>query len=367
MDEITRLKNLSNFPFEQLENKCKLVPNVKNEYSFIYQKYVLDNDHNLFVKKDDNQFTFNLSINNFRDNIKSVIIICSKDGSTILEHTLKKLEEFETSKDHDILLVDDRSVSKDIYNLANKYGASYIRIDNELDIFNYSVINNIAAIYAKKFGKTLLIFHNNDMWPSSPETLKNLVNKHEKYKSNITGCRLLYPTKKSYEDLGKPVHLLNEKLEQIYDTIQHGGIFFTRMSHALSGISRKNRIVFRPQHLFRFYEKNYFFSTKDQPCFAITGALQIINISDFIEIGGLNICLASSFQDIDLCIKALEKQMTVYYVGSEYMYHAESITNAKENITKKPELITDNIIWDILWEKRLMYLLDIDNDNKKYL
>jgi GT2 family glycosyltransferase len=271
---------------------------------------------------------------------KNCIIICSKDNSHILKYCLNKIKENNIDQYNDILLVDDRSVSKDILNLSDEFSTSYLRIENTSNIFNYSMINNIAAMFACNRNKELLIFYNNDLWPENENTLPNIIEKHKQSKASITGCRLVYPQKKHYEELGKPQHLLSEHMDMLYNTIQHGGIFFYPVqNHKYPG----------PRHLWRFYEKNTPMATYNTSCFAVTGALHVINTKDFFDIKGLPISMGISFQDIAICIEACLNNKTVYYVGSEYMYHGESLTNVVEKTNSCSEQTSDFIFWQYLY------------------
>jgi len=305
-------------------------------------------------------FTFYCSRDRFRTNIKSLIIICSKDNGKILDHTLDILKQYNVNDSYDILLVDDRSVSNDIIELSDKYKTSYIKIFNDRDIFNYSVINNIAACYGKHYNKELLIFYNNDLWPSSPSTIDSLVKKHYDNQSDISGCRLIYPTQEEYERLGKPNHLLSDHLDKIYGSIQHGGIHFILREGTFLDSNRKyygDHVVLAPNHLWRFYDKDTKLANSDSLCYAVTGAIQIIKTDIFISLNGFDDGLCTAFQDIDLCLKAVEKNLSVNYFGSEYMIHAESLTQAIEQTNYQKTISSDNILWDIKWGTKLPYLL----------
>ena len=296
-----------------------------------------------------NNTTFSLVRNKFSKH-ENCIIICSKDYGSILSYCLNKIKDFGIDKDYDILLVDDRSATEEILLLSDKFNTSYLRVDNSNDIFSYSLINNIAAMYCANIGKKRLIFYNNDLWPDKKETLPNLVNKHIKNQSCITGCRLLYPTEKEYDNLGRPQHILKEYIDKLYDTIQHGGIFFVQGGFgALS-----------PSHLWRYYNKNTTMACVDSRCFAVTGAIQIIDTEDFLSLKGFNIGLTAAFQDISLCIEACKKDKAVFYIGSEYMYHAESLTIVNENITDKTNgLVSDNLLWAIMYSKQLPLIIGL--------
>lgn len=316
---------------------------------------VLDSN-NIHCNIVEDNFTFCLHKNRFRDNVDICFIICSKDNGKILDYTLNILQTYNIDKKYDILLVDDRSQTSDILNLSDKYNTSYLKISNNNDIFNYSVINNIAATYANHFGKQLVIFYNNDLWPSSDETIDNLIRKHIENKSDISGCKLLYPSKEMYDEIGKPTHILEPYLDQIHNTIQHGGIHFILKPALFLDSSRKYygpNIVLAPSHSWRFFDPDTPMASFDTKCFAVTGAIQIVNINKFIELNGFNNGLCTAFQDIDLCIKAIENNNSVYYFGSEYMYHAESLTQAIEQNNYNKNIDSDNIMWELLWHTKL--------------
>jgi GT2 family glycosyltransferase len=305
-------------------------------------------------------YTFSLVRNRFRDNITNLIVICSKDNAHILDYTLKILEQYHIRDNYDILLVDDRSISNDILSLSDKYNTSYIHIENDANIFNYSNINNIAALYAQRYNKELILFYNNDLWPTSIDTIDSLVDKHKINKSGISGCKLLYPTQQAYEDLGKPQHVLSEYLDKIYNTIQHGGIYFMmrKSSYIDQNIPYHGpHLVFAPAHLWRFYDPDTPLACFDSRCYAVTGAIQIINTNTFISLNGFNTSLCAAYQDIDLCLKAVETNLSVYYLGSESMYHAESLTQAIEKNNYDRVINSDNILWDMLWGRKLPNLL----------
>lgn len=331
------------FPFENLLKSSSFKTNYTNTWEL--NDITFDETKDAWqLKYITNSFSACLLRNNFTDNDK-VIIICTKDNGNVLDYSLSHLIKTTDIDKYDILLVDDRSSDDTILNLSEKYNTSYLKLNNSRNRFNYSAINNIAATYAKAYDKKLVLFYNSDLWPENSETLSNLVNKHYEYNSSITGCKLLYPSYLDYENIGKPNHLLGKDLSKYYNTIQHGGIsFISRRSYV-----KENCVCLAPVHTWRFYNRSHALANVDTRCFAVTGAIQIMNLNEFIELGGLNMALSTSFQDIDLCIRALNKDKPVYYIGTETMYHAESITSCKENITKNKEFTFDHIIWDMYW------------------
>lgn len=346
------------FPFIELANNSKFVLNHYN--NFIFQQIVFKvQDKQLDYTIYDNHKRFGLLRNRFNDNHKNIFIICSKNNGHILEYCLKKLRS-SVNIEYDILLVDDGSESNDILKLSDLFETSYLRIDSNNDIFNYSIINNIAVSYANFFNKKTIIFYNNDLWPSSPDSLYNLLSKHHTYQSDISGCRLLYPKEQDYIDIGKPQHILQDSISKIYNTIQHGGIHFITQKQ----IDKQE--AYYPDHTWRFYPHNTSLANIDIRCIATTGAIQIINIDTFYKLNGFNHSLSGGFQDIDLCVKAIGKNLSNYYIGSESMYHAESLSITKHKSTNREIIsISDYILWGLLWQEKLPRLLGYGNHKKK--
>lgn len=351
-----------NFPFDQLVN-FNLIENQEHYIDIVKPLFSKVDSQNLGYTIDNIKFTFNLKRQKFSDH-ESVIIICSKNNGHILDHALTKLDSTKDLYQHDILLIDDRSDSDEILQISEKFNTSYLRVDNSSNSFNYSVINNIGAAYAKYHNKDLIIFYNNDLWPANEESLSNIIAKHKIYKSDLTGAKLIYPLKSDYEQLGKPPHVLDQYLEKLYNTIQHGGIHFGVKQSSFTDKRRtylSHDIVLAPYHSWRFYENNEIMASYDTRCFAVTGALHIIDTNKFIDIGGLNCTMSTSFQDIDLCVRMLQKKHSIHYIGSESMYHAESITHHNEKVTQTKDFISDNIMWDYTYGLSLPTILGLQH------
>jgi len=343
--------NYNTFPFKEIISNIPINENCVKNYSLKHHLFYITNNKVLY-KILYNEYKVQFSRNRLSDK-KSLVIICGKDAKKLMHHCLYRIKMNNINNDHDILIIDDRSTSSDLLELSDKYQVSYLRIDNTLDIFNYSILNNIGSTVASYFDKELIIFYNNDLWPSTKNSLPNIIDKHFKYNSDITGCKLIYPSKKDYSNIGKINHVLGKNLEKAYSTIQHGGIFFDYVR----SMSNNQKPSLKPGHLWRFYSNDHFLASKDSPCYAVTGALQVVNTQSFLNIGGFNGDMASAFQDIDLCIKALKHKMSIYYIGSESMLHAESITNHSEQQKDNRFLISDNILWELLWNNKIHSLL----------
>ena len=277
---------------------------------------------------------------------ENIITICTKGMEDELTFVLNKINDYKIQEDSDILVVADRPTNDNIKTICKQKKASYLKITNSLNEFNYSVINNIAATYAKILKFKTITFWNNDLWPASETSFQNILIKHKELNSSITGTRLVYPKKEIYQKVFKRKNLINSK-EDRFETIQHAGVGFYDQESIYKGSTFPMTF-----HMFRFQKKDKDKSTEDLKNIAVTGALQIINLNDFIsKIKGFKPYLATSFQDIDLCLNAiLAQKLDVNYIGSEYMFHAESITVNKENHIGSNRSKSDQILYQATWK-----------------
>lgn len=335
------------FPFPEISGSI-----LKNTNSFSVDlnksSWSIDIDFNITVTGETHRYDVDFKLNKFNHLNRLAIVVCVKDNPNILNFCLDNLQKCRINKYCDILIIDDRSKDDSNLELAKKYNCSYIKVNNSADIFNYSNLNNIAAAYCNFFEKQKMICWNSDMWTDNPDTFLKILDCHHFANSSITGTRLIYPPKEQYENIfGSYKHVLGDSMDKYYNTIQHGGIVYVPSNSLL----KKNHLTLLPFHQWRFWNKDYYMANLDIPCVAVTGALHVLNLADFISLGGYNMSLASSFQDIDLCQRAIQKGKTVLYAGSQQLYHAETITNNSEGNLKKPTMVSDRILYEYIWWK----------------
>lgn len=76
--------------------------------------------------------------------------------------------------------------------------------------------------------------------------------------------------------------------------------------------------------------------------------------------GGYHCALSTAFQDIELCQRAIEQDKSVYYIGSEKIYHAETITNNDgKNYGKSLASVSDALLYDLMWQPKMTNLLGL--------
>lgn len=278
------------------------------------------------------------------DSLKPVILICTKNNSDLLKLTIQNLQKNNIDKKCNIIITDDRS-TEDIKQIVLQNKFSYLRIDNEKG-FNFSMLNNIPAFLSHKMGCKEIILWNSDLWCVKEQYFDVLLEKHRLNNSTVSGTKLVYPPKElslNKDDINKDFKQIKEWRE----TIQFGGS--TWMPTTIVTLS--------PMHAYRFKKIQDNRVNCDKGETFVTGALQIINLEWFINNGGLNPSLSKNFQDVDLCLRAIEQDKLVNYFGKDiFFYHDESYSI---NQTKKHDLqlFSDNILFAKIWNTKLQSLV----------
>ena len=277
---------------------------------------------------------------------KPTIIIPIKDDVTLLSATLSNLTKNKVKDLCNIIVVDDRSGSYKIKILTEGFNLSYLRVDNPKG-FNFSMLNNIAALASKITGTQELILWNSDLWDSGNGYLQTLLNKHRENKSVISGTRLIYPPKSISFQNEEEFKKSFEGIEDWYEKIQFGGSIWIKDSNI-------NALI--PIHHRRFRDKDDLFANCDKVETFITGAFQILEKEWFFSVGGLNPSLAKNTQDVDICLKALENNRNVFYFGKEFFYHDESIVMTKEGKMDK-QMYSDHLLFARIWNGKTESLI----------
>ena len=283
------------------------------------------------------------------------VVIPIRNNIELIKHT------FENFKSHDffghcnIILVDDRS-EENLEDVSTQYGVNYLRVDNSKG-FNFSMLNNIAALIAHKLGGKELILWNSDLWLADIKHFHKFLKKHRNSNSTISGSKLLYPIESlhSGDSVNIKEHFPDKTEGRYKGTVQFGG---TRWVFGESGVPMKPMYI--PMHYKRFADK-------DNPCVNcdtgtefVTGALQIINLDWFIKVGGLNPSLSKIFQDTDLCLRAIQAGLKVMYFGKNiHFYHDESYNHFSNNNEPKidKQFVSDNVLFTKIWANKIPSLI----------
>lgn len=287
------------------------------------------------------------------DHSKPTIILPIRDNLQLLKITLKNFQENRLTSYCNVIVVDDRS-EEPIDKLVLKNNLSYLRVDNQRG-FNFSMLNNIASKICHSLGVQTVLFWNADLWCAKEEWFVEVLSRHHDHSSSVSGTKLLYP----------PLHLSLNKEE---DTININKHFSSMAGHwretiqfgGISWVISNGPIRTSPVHHRRFATNDDHQANADKPQSAVTGALQIWNLNDFINLGGFNPSMANVFQDIDICLRALESGKKVYYFGKDiYFYHDESAVheNTKGHNKTNHQFQSDHVLFGKIWNDKIQGLV----------
>lgn len=233
------------------------------------------------------------------------IIIPTKNLGDILDKCLSSIFELTTYTNFEIIIVNNGSTEKETIDVFEKWvekHPSQIKILT-IDIpFNYSKLNNLAA---KEANGDYIVLLNNDIEVISSNWLNEMLGYAQRQNTGAVGAKLLYPD----------------------NTIQHAGVIM-----GLGGIAG---------HAFRTHlrkDPGYFGALLvNRNTAVVTAACLMVEKKKYEEVGGLEEELSVAFNDVDFCLKLLEKGYRNVNLSSIELYHHESKTRGAEDTREKKE------------------------------
>lgn len=232
------------------------------------------------------------------------VIIANKDHRDDLMRCVESLEQESEYKNLEILIVENNSVSEEIFAYYDQVQRQYdnVRVLRYEKEFNYADIQNYAAVRAK--GDYLLLL-NNDTWLERPESIREMLGYCMRDEVGIVGAKLLYPD----------------------DTIQHAGVIVGLggvADHAFTGMDKDE-----PGYCCR--------ALCAQEYSAVTAACLVVKKSVYNAVGGMDVELKVAFNDVDFCLRVKEAGHKIIYNPFAVWYHDESKTRGAEDTPEKIE------------------------------
>ena len=284
---------------------------------------------------------------------KICIIIPSRNNGELLQFTLKNLFENKINELCNIFVIDDRS-NEDYSKLLENFENVFLARVDTANGFSYSTLCNTGAFLAYKLNFKKIIFWNNDLWVESKNYLEQLIFQAENDNATIAGSKLLYPkiSVNSSDDSENIKKYFPDMIDGRWrGTVQFGGDAWLRFD--------RTPLVLSPVHNKRFSNKENIFVNCNRPASFVTGALQLIDLHWFIINGGFNCSLKKQFQDVDLCLRALQQNKIVMYYGKDiFFWHDESLSFEKEKENKNDsQTISDHFLFAKIWNEKLAKML----------
>jgi GT2 family glycosyltransferase len=222
------------------------------------------------------------------------IIIPTRDKVKLLRRCIRSIRQKSTYNHYEIIVVDNCSTKSETARyLAEMSADPSFRVLSFNEPFNYSRLNNVAA---KEARGDFLLFLNNDTEVISPDWLEEMLGHAQRPEVGAVGAKLLFPN----------------------GTIQHGGVIV-----GLGGVAG---------HAFygmRGSEQGYMgLATVTRNCTAVTAACLMTRRSIFEEVGGFDEKLDVAYNDVDFCLKMIQRGYYIVYTPHAVLRHYESASRS---------------------------------------
>ena len=232
------------------------------------------------------------------------IVIPFKDKPELLEMCLGSILEKSTYNNFEIIGISNNSEEEETFMqmkvLEDKDKRVHFYEYNEP--FNYSAVNNYAVNNFVKGEHVILL--NNDIEIISPEWIESMLEFSQKPDIGAVGAKLYYPD----------------------DTVQHAGVVI--------GIGDSAGHIHR-----HFQKKSSGYHDRlsiIQNYSAVTAACLMVKTALYHEMKGLNEDdLKVAFNDVDFCLRIMEKGYRNVYTPFTEAYHYESISRGYEDSSEK--------------------------------
>ena len=225
---------------------------------------------------------------------KVSIIIPTKDQANLLKTALTSIIERTQYPNYEIILLNNNSTTPEFFELVKHFtelhGDKFKCYDATFP-FNFSKLMNFGA--AKSSGKYLLLL-NNDVEVIHGDWMTEMVSFAQREYTGAVGAKLLYPD----------------------NTIQHAGVIVGM------GGAAAHAFAHMPKHHSGYF--NYLVSLNNYS--SLTGACLMCRKSVFDQVQGFDERLSVEYNDIDFCLKMVEKGYFNVYVPDVQLYHHESAT-----------------------------------------
>ena len=202
-------------------------------------------------------------------------------------------------KNYEIIIVDNETTDPKTLHYFDmlEQSHSHIHVIPYHEAFNYSAINNYAV---KKARGEIIGLINNDVEVISQHWLTEMVQHAVRPEIGAVGAKLYYDN----------------------DTIQHAGVIL-----GIGGVAGHAHKYFKRE------EHGYFSRLKIiQNCSAVTGACLVVRKELYEAVGGLDEAhLKVAFNDVDLCLKIMQKGYRNIWTPYVELYHHESVSRGAED------------------------------------
>ncbi|WHZ19784.1 MAG: Glycosyl transferase, group 2 family [Rhodanobacteraceae bacterium] len=220
------------------------------------------------------------------------LIIPTRDRVGLLRACVESILTKTTYPDFELVVVDNRSSDRAALDYLRELAArEHVRVLRYDAPFNYAAINNWAV---RQCNGMLLGLVNNDIEVISPDWLEEMAGFALRPDTGAVGAMLYYPD----------------------DTIQHAGMLLG--IHGVAG----HAYAGKP----RGYRGYMARALVAQNLSVVTGACLLVRREVFEAVGGLDERFPVEFNDVDFCLRLLERGYRNVWTPFAELYHHESAT-----------------------------------------
>ncbi|WP_338824274.1 glycosyltransferase [Bradyrhizobium septentrionale] len=232
------------------------------------------------------------------------LIVPTKDQPRLLENCVDGLLNRTDYANTEVLIINHESELREtIALLASLKSDSRVRVIGYAGEFNYSAINNMAAAQCRG---SILGLINNDIEVINPEWLSEMVSLAVLPEVGAVGAKLIYPN----------------------DRVQHGGLVL-----GFGGVANPLCHLL-PRNAAGYFGRNQLTSSVS----AVTGACLVVRKSVYDEVGGLDETnLSVGFNDVDFCLRLVERAYRNVWIPHAELYHHESVSRGFDNTLEKAD------------------------------
>lgn len=251
------------------------------------------------------------------------ILIPTKNKVHLLKQCIESIFTKTLYDNFELIIIDNGSDDEGTLRYLNTLtNNAKVKIVKDNRKFNYSSLMNNGAKHAN--GDVLCML-NNDTEVISADWLNEMVGHVLRPEIGVVGAKLLYPD----------------------DTVQHGGVILGIggcAGHAHRGFNKDDPGYFGRAQVASNYS-------------AVTGACLVTKTEVFNSLGGFDEDnLGISYNDIDYCLRAIEKGLQVVWTPFALLYHHESASRkSDEKRSERTRAHQEQSYFLSRWQEKIFY------------
>lgn len=225
------------------------------------------------------------------------ILIPTRDRLDYLKACIQSIEEKTDYTNYEIIIINNDSKEPQTLQYFQECAATdRISVIDYSGPFNFSAMNNLAA---ERASGTVLALVNNDIEVISEDWLSEMVSNAVRPEVGAVGAKLHYGN----------------------DSIQHAGV-----------ILNARGVAFHAFHTYPSDHKGYQLRLKlPQYISAVTAACLVVEKEKYLEAGGFDSDnLPVAYNDVDFCLKLLQRGYKNLFTPYAELYHHESVTRGSD-------------------------------------